>query len=86
MFRIETFSWWTFPLMNIKCPSSSHFLTIGYEDGNFYLFPRTICLEDLFPSFYSEIVFVLVIEMCFLYAAKCWILFAYLSRALVESA
>jgi hypothetical protein len=38
MFRIETFFWWIFPLMKMKCSSSSCLITFGY-------------LEDLFPSF-----------------------------------
>jgi hypothetical protein len=44
---------------------------IRYLDGNSSLFPGTICLQELFPSFYSEIVSIFVIEACFLYAAKC---------------
>ena len=31
MFRIETFSWWIFPLMNMKCPSSSCLITFGWK-------------------------------------------------------
>jgi hypothetical protein len=27
MFRIETFFWWNFPLMNMKCPSPSCLIT-----------------------------------------------------------
>ena len=52
---------------------------IGYMDDISSLFLGTICLEDLFPSFYSEIVSAFVVEVCFLYAAKCWILFEYQS-------
>jgi hypothetical protein len=44
---------------------------IGNKDGNSCLFPWTICFEAIFPSFYSEIAPVFVVEVCFLYAAKC---------------
>jgi hypothetical protein len=50
---------------------------IGYLDGNSWLFPVTICLEDLFLYFYYEIMPVFDIEVCFCYASNCCILFAY---------
>jgi hypothetical protein len=31
MFRIETFSWWIFHLMNMKCPSPSFFFLITFS-------------------------------------------------------
>ena len=31
MFRIENFSWWIFPLMNMKCSSSSHLITFCWK-------------------------------------------------------
>jgi hypothetical protein len=41
------------------------------------LFLGTICLENYFPAFYSEVIFVFDTEVHFLYAAKCWVLFTY---------
>ena len=31
MFRTKTFSWWIFPLMNMKCPSLSCLITFGWK-------------------------------------------------------
>ena len=50
---------------------------IWYQNGYSSLFPGTICLENCFPAFYSEVVFVFDTEVCFLYAAT-WVLFPYL--------
>jgi hypothetical protein len=44
--------------------------------GNSHLFLGTICLEEHL-AIYSEVVSVFVIELYFLYARRCWILFAY---------
>ena len=52
-------------------------LNIKYQNGYYSLFLGTICLENCFPSLYSEVVFVFDTEVCFLYAAKCWVLFMY---------
>jgi hypothetical protein len=38
------------------------------------MFLGTICLENCFPDFYSEVVSVFIPEVGFLYAAKCWVL------------
>ena len=43
------------------------------------VFLGTICLENCFPTFYSEVVSVFVTEVGLLYAAKCWVLFMYVS-------
>lgn len=76
MFIIGTFDWWVFTLINMKCTSSSCLKTfgwkiyfIGYEGDNSMLF--------FFPSLYSDILSVFVIDMCFLCAEKYWILFVY---------
>ena len=37
MFIIETFSWWIFPLMNMKCPFSSHLITFGWKSILLYI-------------------------------------------------
>ena len=50
---------------------------IQYWNGYSFLFPGSICLENCFPVFYTEIVFVFVTEVCFLYAVKWWLLFKY---------
>jgi hypothetical protein len=77
MFRIDSSSWWNFPLTSIKCPSLSFFGNfwlkldfIVYYNGYSSLFLGTICLENCFPTFYSEVVSVFVDEVCFLYEAK----------------
>jgi hypothetical protein len=57
-------------------PSSSYIVENSFHSTGF-LFLWTICLENCFPAFYSEVVSVFVIEVGFLYAAKCWVLFTY---------
>jgi hypothetical protein len=36
-----------------------------------------ICLENLFPVLYFEVVSIIDVDVCFLYAAEEWILFSY---------
>ena len=43
---------------------------VGYSN----LVLGTICIQNIFPAFYSEVVSVFVPEVGFLYAAKCWVL------------
>ena len=48
---------------------------ILYWNGYSCVFLGTICLENCFPDLYSEVVFVFETEVCFLYAAKFWVLY-----------
>jgi hypothetical protein len=48
---------------------------IRYLNGHLSLFLETIWLENCFPVFYSEVLFVFVPEVSFLYAATSWVLF-----------
>jgi hypothetical protein len=48
---------------------------VRYEYLYSCLFSDSICLENLFPSFHSEPIFVFVSEVHFLLATNCWVLF-----------
>jgi hypothetical protein len=50
---------------------------IQYDNDYYSLFLGTICLENCFPAFYTEVMFLFTTEVHFLYAAKCWVLFTY---------
>ena len=50
---------------------------IHYLNGYSSFFLGTICLENCFAAFYSEVVFVFHTEVRFRDAVKCWILFKY---------
>ena len=72
---------WIFPLR--KCSVCPHLAWKLLVESLFYwilgwqlcLFLGSICLEDFFPFLLWDSVF--VIEVCFLYEAKFWILFVY---------
>ena len=65
LFRIETSSWKILPLMSMKCPSLSFLITLGWKLISFDI-RMTICLENCFPAFHSEVVSVFFPEMSFL--------------------
>jgi ABC-type branched-subunit amino acid transport system permease subunit len=71
-----------FPLDEYKMSSSSCLLTVGLKSIllDIRMATPTCFLGTLlgipFPYFYSEIVPIFVFEVCFLFSAKCWILFA----------
>ena len=84
IFRNERSYWKILPLMNMKYPSLSFLISLGWELilVNIGMFTAACFLgpfawKTFFPSFYFEIVSIFVVEVCFLYAAKCWILFVY---------
>ena len=70
--------------MNMQCPSQALLINFGLKsiltDIAIYtsLFPRSICLEYLFPTLNPEVMFILDVEVCFLHATEAWILFSYL--------
>jgi hypothetical protein len=63
----------------MMCPSLSFFFFDNFRLVDFIkywnvysrLFLGTICLENRFPSFYSEVVSVFVTEVCFQNAGSC---------------
>ena len=83
-FRIECSSWLIFPLRSMKYPSSSFMITslkvdfIWYLNGYSSFFLVNIFLKKCFSSPLIWGVSVFVTEVCFLYAAKCWVLFMYM--------
>jgi hypothetical protein len=70
--------------MNMKYPSSSHLITFAWKSilleikmATLTSFLRAFTLKNFLHPFMLRLVPVFVIKVCFLYAAKCWILFAY---------
>jgi hypothetical protein len=79
--RIETFSWYIFPLMSIKYPSWSCLITFGWTSVLLDIrivtpacFLGQFAWKTFFSALYCEVVSGFVTNVCFLYAAKCWIL------------
>jgi hypothetical protein len=60
MFRSDTFSW-IFPLMDMKCPSSSCLIIFGWKSILLDIRIATPVWKTFFPSFYSEIVLSLLL-------------------------
>jgi len=48
-----------------------------YYNGYISFCFGTIFLEKYFPAFYAEVVYIFVIELCFLYATKYWVMYKY---------
>ena len=48
---------------------------IRYQNGYSHLFFQTICLENCFSAFYSDVESVFLLEVGYLQAAKFWVLF-----------
>lgn len=76
LFRIVISSWWIICLIDMKCPFYLFWLVwwslfVRYPACFLVIFARNI----LFPPFYPE-VSVIDAEVCFLKAAKLWILFS----------
>jgi len=45
--------------------------------GAFWFVIGTICMEEFYAAYYSEVVSIFVIELFFMYASKYWILLLY---------
>ena len=87
---------WKSPIPSLcpaPLPTQTHFLALAFFCTGAYkvcktkgpLFPNDGPLGHgrlFFPAFYSNVVSVFAIEVCFLYATKCWILLAYQSVSL----
>ena len=72
IFRIWSSSWRILTLMSMKCPSLSFLTSLGGKSilsdirhGYSSLFLQTICLENCFPAFHSEVASVFFREMGF---------------------
>ena len=79
MFRIEASSWCISPLMIVEC---SFFLNwflfdVYFVDSYNSLLLKSVWLENLFLTFYSEVMYFFDIEVCFLNVAEGWVLFSY---------
>jgi hypothetical protein len=73
-----------FSLMSKKCNSSSFLIALGQKLILFQFrmatpacFLGPFVWKNWFPALFSEVVSVVDTEVCFLHAAKCWILFTY---------
>ena len=50
---------------------------IWYYNGYSSLVLWTICFENCFPTFYSEVLSAFFSEVHFMYASKCWVFFTH---------